>query len=131
MKDRFIVRTEAVRQRLLSKISKLDLEKPHEVAIKPYVKKRSLDQNALYWKWLTIIHEETGQDKDDLHEIMMRKFLEPRYVGIPHEQKDAYRIYSTKRLTTAQFSEYMEKINAWASDFGIALPHPEDRMRHD
>ena len=138
MKQSFIIRDERVRQNAIAAILKLDLEKPWDITIKPYVKKRSLDQNALYWKWLTIIHNETGQDLDDVHEILMRKFLEPRKVGhlaraivTQNENGTPFETWSTKRLTTAQFSEYLEKILAWASDFGISLPLPEEAHRHD
>lgn len=125
---KLVVGTEQMRQRALEVIQELDLEKPWQIEIKRYQKNRSLQANALYWKWLSIIHNETGQDKDDVHEVMMRKFLEPRIVhrSPGAESGPAFEVYSTRRLTTAQFSEYLDKIHAWASSFGIHLPLPEE-----
>ena len=48
------------------------------VTIKKYQKQRSLPANNLYWKWLTIIGNEIGYSKDEMHDITC-----------PHEQRDA------------------------------------------
>lgn len=35
---------------------------------------RTVDQNGLYWMWLTAAQQETGNSKDDLHRRMKEMF---------------------------------------------------------
>lgn len=96
-----------------------------DVKITRHHPKRSISQNNLYWKWIDCIHDETGSDKDDIAERLKTKFLgcESREVlGAIIE-----RPRSTTTLSTADFTAYMDKIQAWAAtDYGIILPRPED-----
>lgn len=45
------------------------------VEIREIKLKRKLDQNGLYWLWLTCIQQETGMYKDELHVLYRAKFL--------------------------------------------------------
>jgi len=38
-------------------------------------KKRTIDQNALYWVWLSCIEKETGNDKNEMHLLYRANFL--------------------------------------------------------
>ena len=109
-------------------ISSLNSERKWTVEIKRTVKRRSLSQNS--WLWLTYetIAAETGHTKDDIHEIICRKFLPPRVVvGFDGEET---LVYSSKNLTTLEWKTFMEEYMAWAAtDMGWYLPHPDDRGR--
>lgn len=50
-------------------------EKKAYVEIREIKLKRKLDQNGLYWLWLTCIQQETGMYKDELHVLYRAKFL--------------------------------------------------------
>ncbi len=107
------------------------MSKPWSVTVEPFKKKRTLSQNGLYWKWLErtvdIVARETGNDKDDLHDIFKEKFLTPKIVEFDGQ---VHRKYSTKNLTTAEMSEYMNRIYAFVtSQLGIILPIPEELHR--
>jgi len=102
---------------------KVDPDKPFEVVIREYKRNRSLEQNNLYWKWLEIIGNTLGYSKDDMHEAMMRLHLTPRIVEVNGETIEAY---STRTLKVREMSDYMTKIQAWAAEFGIALPVMEE-----
>ena len=72
-------------------------------------------QNNYYWKVVLgkIIEDEqfAGYTKDEMHEEMKKKF----------------KVLSTKLLTVAEFSEYLELIVRWASEWGdIRIPAPYD-----
>ena len=56
--------------------------------------KRTLDQNRLYWLWLTCISINTGNEKEDLHEYFIYKYLNPELVQVFEKM-----IY--KRLSTS------------------------------
>ncbi|MGI9503966.1 MAG: hypothetical protein ACR2RE_13035 [Geminicoccaceae bacterium] len=136
MVAKFIIRDEKVQGNASAFVAGLNLEAgPWEMTVKKYKRNRSLEQNALYWRWLGIIHSETGQDSDDIHEVMMRKFLEPRLVNeSPNDSEHIQRVqvYSTRKLKVPEFTEYLDKVHAWAgSTLGIALPLPEEMHRHD
>ena len=87
--------------------------------------KRTLDQNKLYWLWLSCIAKETGNDKDDLHEYFIYKYLNPELVQV--FEKMIYKRLSTSTLDTKQFTKYLNKIQVFANtELAIELPNPED-----
>jgi hypothetical protein len=76
------------RERILGLIKALDVTKPWQVTIEPKTKKRTLNQNALYWKWVGLIADATGNDNDDVHEALKAKFLTPRTIDLGGEQRE-------------------------------------------
>ena len=87
--------------------------------------KRTLDQNRLYWLWLTCIAENTGNDKDNLHEFFILKYLQPELIQV--FEKLIYKRLSTTLLDTRRFTEYLNKIQLFANtELSIELPNPED-----
>lgn len=114
-------------------VGRLNMDKPWEVTIKPHRKHRSLSQNAMLWKWYTAIAEaikdHTGMDAEEVHEALKQKFLTPRIVEIDGE---VYEIRSTKKLSTAEMTEYLNRIHAWAtSELGLLLPLPSELGRDE
>lgn len=96
----------------------------------PWKDKRSLNANALYWQWLTIMAEHFSRGgqpftKDDMHDLMRHQHLgyTDRVVG---KTRIAQQLASTSDLDTGQMHAYMSKIDAWAADHGCLLPRPED-----
>ena len=87
--------------------------------------KRTLDQNRLYWLWLTCIAQNTGNDKDNLHEFFILKYLQPELIQV--FEKLIYKRLSTTLLDTRRFTEYLNKIQLFANtELAIELPNPED-----
>ena len=94
------------------------------LSVKKEVKKRTLDQNALMWLWFTCIEHETGTEKNDVHDYYCMLFLRRR-VTINGGEKVI--ISGTSKLNTAQFTDFLNKVQAdAASEFGIRLPTPDD-----
>ncbi len=82
--------------------------------------KRSQRQNKLYFGMLEIISKDTGNSKDYLHAFFANKFLGDKIevLGEPF-------VYSrsTTKLTTKQFSTYLENISDFVKEeAGIDLP---------
>ena len=98
----------------------------YTLTIKRVQERRTLPQNDLMWMWLTCIERETGTPKDDVYLYYCRKFLSrPVSVGTSMEWVND----TSSHLTTAQMTEFLKKIQAdAASELGITLPTPEDRM---
>ena len=87
--------------------------------------KRTLEQNRLYWLWLTCISQNTGNDKDSLHEYFVSKYLQPELIQV--FEKMIYKRLSTTTLDTKKFTEYLNKIQLFANtELSIELPNPED-----
>lgn len=96
----------------------------------PWKDKRSLNQNAMYWMWLTQMAEHFSRGgkkftQDDMHDLMRHQFLGyvERTVGNTPLQPQ---LASTTGLDTAQMHHYLTKVDAWAADHGCLLPHPAD-----
>ena len=122
MKDK--IKTEFDRDRVLGYIKRLDLSKPYTVEIVQRKAVRTIDQNRLYWLWLTCIESETGNGRDDLHDYFKRKYILPHETEIFGERQLKY---TTTDKDTAQFKEYLDKIQIFAAtELAIKLPDPDD-----
>ena len=85
---------------------------------------RSLSQNALYWVYLSVISEETGNYPEDLHDFFKIRFLPKKIVKIKgrKHQYDLEKTKSTTELDKNEFSEYMKKIESMTE---IPIPDSE------
>ena len=96
---------------------------PVDIKITRYTKTRSVSQNRLYWLYLKIIESETGNFKDDMHDFFKSKFLKSEiniYFG-----ENFVKSGSTKELNTKEFTEYLDKIKLYVSEY-VELPDPNE-----
>lgn len=120
-----LLKTELDREMVIAQIKRIDLNKPHTVEILEKRKVRSISQNNLYWLWLSCIEFETGNDRNDLHDLFKDKFLNPEMVNVLGEERQRR---STSNLNTLQFKTYLDKIQMLASvELAINLPDPESQ----
>lgn len=94
---------------------------------------RSLVANAYYWFILGLIHEDTGQPVQDLHEYFKLKLnvrplvLTDRHGVIVAEERIGA---STSTLNKVQFYDYVEAVRAFARDeLGIVTPDPDPNWK--
>jgi hypothetical protein len=100
--------------------------KHYDVTIAKHKDKRSISQHRLMWLWITCIADDTGGDKDQIHEELKAMFL-PRVqvVGLYGELHQ--RPVSTTALNKEQFTEYLQKVQVFAAaELGVSLPEPAD-----
>jgi hypothetical protein len=96
----------------------------YELSVSKRKSKRSLDQNALMWKWFSVIEDATGTSSQDVHDYYCKKFLK-RIVSVGNH--DEVVVGGTRNLNTAEMAEFLTKVQAdVASEFGIVLPTSED-----
>jgi len=94
-------------------------------------KKRTLAQNALYRAWLDIVAKESGNNSDLLHANMKRLYLSKRKrLVIKKKISYVYDMGSTTDLNVEQFTEFLNKVYTFFSDFGYVLP-TEDKLDMD
>jgi len=95
-----------------------------EVSVKEWKNSRSLQQNRLYWEWLTIIGNEIGYTKEELHEVLLHEFAPVvTYTGL--NGKPIQKRVRTSAMNTKQMAEYLDAIDRFAAEQSISLPQPE------
>lgn len=70
--------------------------------------KRTTQQNKYYWHYLGMIHEETGNDVDDLHTLFKGLFLSKGITEVFGEK--VRKVQSTTELNIVEFSDYIRNI---------------------
>ncbi len=110
----------------------IDSDKPLEVIVRPYKKKRSLAQNNLLWMWLGLIANYLGDEHGigTTSEDLKEEFQE-RFIGLKTYLKSdgtvGQRLRGTSELNTAEFTEFLNRIDVYCgSELGLRLPHPDD-----
>src|SRR4051794_28060168 len=93
------------RDSLINRLLQAPLDRTWEIVIRPFKSSRSLAQNRLYWKWLTILANETGHDSEELHEYFKRRFLGAELKEVMGTEIEVSR--STTKLKVWEFSEYL------------------------
>lgn len=103
-------------------------DKALEVVIRPFKETRSVRQNRYYWSVVIgMIADHTGMAENDVHEAMKQMFLS-RVVMVPVEGgvREVVVSDSSSIIKTHEFSEYVAKIQQWASEeLNIDIPDPE------
>lgn len=126
----YVIRSPQQRDIVLSLVGKLDLKYEWDVTVKRHVKRRSMNQNALLHKWLTIIANEIGDDMESVKRDLKHMFAPVDEHTSKITGETEVRPMATSKMSVGELSEFMEKIQAWAWSFAaIGLPSPEDR--HD
>jgi hypothetical protein len=127
------------------------ITKKVHIELKELKGKRNLDQNSLYWVWLSAIQEETGILKDEVHclyramflfkpDEYITKIIRPELwerlkslISQFHYFKGLNDIIdviseSTTDQDIPQFSEYLKKIQIHArANMGVILLNLEDK----
>lgn len=101
---------------LISRIKHLDPNTKWQVTARPYKSKRSNQQNARYWAFLTDFGKSIGYSSDEMHELCKYKFLR-EHVEINGEAM--IKLKSTPKTNTKEFAEYCEACEMWAASLGF------------
>ena len=97
------------------------------VIVKAYRKKRTLKQNSLLWKLYTVVGNELGYTKDEMHDTFREKFLPVETKSILGVDKKILTSTSAEEFTTKDMKDYIDQIYYFCvTDLGINLPHPDD-----
>ena len=121
---KFLITNEHSRRVVFEYLEKLNLAKKYSVEITLKREIRTLSQNRLYWLYLACLEQETGNEKEALHDFFKRKWLRKNTTELRNEQ--IISVYSTKELNTVQFKAYIDRIVLFAAEEGIILPDPND-----
>lgn len=98
-----------------------------EITIQKLKSTRSLQQNRLWWLYMTIISKEIGYTKEEIHEICKFKFLKREKVDEITGEVFPY-LESTTKLSKSDFADMVNDLIQWSAEtFGISLPLPNEQ----
>jgi hypothetical protein len=90
-------------------------------------KRRSNAQNALWWRYMTILGGELGYTAEEMHDACKLKLL-----GREDLSTGLTIIGSTKGLDTGEFTKLIDTLRRWSVEsLNIYLPSPEERFWED
>ena len=92
---------------------------PVRVTLERFVKPRSMNQNATMHMWFGEIAEQTGSDPKSVKSDLKAMFLEE-----VEGMKGVIRTKDTHELTTPEMMDFMENIQAFASEWDFILTQP-------
>jgi len=109
------------REEAFNKFKEKDIKKATWVEQSEIRRKRTLDQNAGYWLWMTYLEDQTGSTKMDLHDYFLDRH--PIFKEIEVNNKISMVRIGTSQANTKQMSIHMNEIDIEvSSEWGIMLP---------
>ena len=118
--SQYVARGKDQLRKLADMILGLSPEKPWRVELVPHRAKRTTEQNKLVWALYTEIAKGTGHTAEEIHEALKMLLLPKRQITVGDQVLNVPG--STAALDTAEFSEYVERVQEWASrELGIVL----------
>ena len=95
-----------------------------EITIQKLKSSRSIMQNRLWWLYVTILANELGYSKDEMHEICKFKLLKKEKIDEKTGELFQY-IGSTATLGKGEFVDLVDSLIRWSAEtFNIVLPLP-------
>lgn len=100
-----------------------------EVSVRRLRANRSLQANRFYWGVvIAALSAHTGYTPDELHDLMKMKFIPKRLVlndGNGEVHGEFVLGGSTRQMTTAEFSTYVEQVRQFAAELDCDIPDAE------
>ena len=109
------------RAKFLNDVAKFDDDIKIVIEVREAKDIRTNAQNRLWWKWIELIADETGNEKQEIHSILKYKFLLKEEIidGELHQG-----LKSTTTLTKEEFGKLTQDVFYWANNtFNINLPN--------
>lgn len=99
-----------------------------QIIIKKVKSQRSVQQNRLWWLYMTILSKDLGYTKEEIHELCKYKFLKREKVFEKTGEIFEY-IESTTKLNKMDFSDMTSELIRWSAEtFNIILPMPGEQL---
>ena len=122
----FILRNEFVRKNVIAYLEKLDIKTAIEVLVRPFIEKRSLDQNARLWKLHELAAEHTGHSAEEMHEFSLMRYFGTKEIHIGElgtgQLVQMVPLKRSSQRNKKEFRDFMESTESWyISEFGVYL----------
>jgi len=104
------------------------------LTLKEVKRKRSLNQNALYWGYIVPPIADmfrkmgTYVEHDDVHDFLKLRVGKLAQVFVTPDGEVHKGLGSTASLTKQEFSCYIEAVLAWAAAYGVLITLPTEDL---
>lgn len=99
-----------------------------EIKIQKLKSTRSGQQNRYWWAIVTILANEIGYTKNEMHEILKFKFLKRSKVLESTGEVFEY-LESTTKLNKSEFADMTSELIRWSAEtFNVILPLPGEQL---
>ncbi len=104
------------------------------VRVALYQKKRSNRENRYYWgcviPLVTQFFRDAGNmvDGDDTHDFLKLRVGKLAQNIVTPDGEVVKTLGSTAKLSTVEFEAYMLRIRAWAAEYGLQIPEPNEEI---
>lgn len=127
--NKWIIRGERQIDALITNLRDLSKDRVLEVTVKNHSTKRSLSANSLYWMWMSEMSKKFTSNgnvytRDNMHDMMSYLYLNTVDIFDVNRNIIGAKTVSTSKLSSIEFCEYMNKIEAWAIDHDCYLTQP-------
>ena len=120
----WILRNDQIRDICVSWLSSIqcnDHDNPLQVTVKPYKKRRSLEQNDKFHAWCGSIADKTGHTKEEIKYIIVEQvFGTEEYINLQGEPRS--RLKQTASMTVPEMSELIERATQLGIELGADVP---------
>jgi len=107
------------------------------IEIKEHKNQRSRNQNAYYWSVVVpavrafFLEHGTQADAEEIHDFLKRKAGGlAKIIELPDGSYQAVS-GSTAKLKVDEFEKYLEQCRAWAAEWGVIIPLPNEHLYGD
>jgi hypothetical protein len=120
-------------ERLAGAVSRLP-GKRFIITLKEQKRKRSVNQNAYYWgvvvAAITQMFRDAGNyvDGEDVHEFLKLRVAKLSRMIVTPDGEVHKSLGSTTKLSTMEFEVYLERVRAWAAEYGCIIPLPNEQV---
>ncbi len=120
---------EHFKQKAHKLLDELNPNFPWKITAVRHRKKRSNPQNAYHWGVIiTMICEDTGNDKNDIHEYLLGEYAGWEEYEVLGKRK----VRPARRsadMNTEEFNDFNEWCSAWAAkNLGMVIPMPGETI---
>jgi len=98
----------------------LKIDKPVSVVISERKETRRSQQNRLMWKWFTIIGDEIGYTRQEVHDLLIYDVL--GMITKTIHGKEIETLASTHDLPVGDFADFLTRVKRFADNLNIRLP---------
>lgn len=104
------------------------------IEVQSYYRQRTASQNALLHAYLQEIADETGNEMEQIKDVMKKKFLttimtdkDGETICNPVTGEVMEYVKDTSALSTVEMMDFCDKIRVFAMDWGIYLEAPDEQ----
>lgn len=99
-------------------------EKKRHVKIDYVTESKTISQNNYFWLIVSHVANETGNDKNDIYQLLLSKYAPEKYIELAGE--DVRVITTLSGMSKEQASLFIDKSAVYFRCQGFDIPDPED-----